>query len=226
MSQQKVSNERKKELEQLDPFQEKVLKTVAFLKEYKKHIIMVIGAVTAVVIALSAVMYSFKKSEETAALLVSRALSEYAAVNDPDKGYQEVKDDFEIVFKEYSNTTAGKQARVRFAKICFDASKFDQSFIAYKKALDVFKDNSLMKNFILASLGHVCIAKKDYEGAKTYFLQIENSDSGLLKDEAEYALATLYEMENNMPESKKKYEEIVSNYKDSIYLPLAEAKIK
>ncbi len=226
MPQQKVSNERKKELEQLDPFQEKLIKAAAFFKEYKKQSIMVVGAVVAVIIVFSAVMYSFKKSEESAALLVTRAMSKYAAVNDPDKGYQEVKDDFEMVFKEYSNTTAGKQAWVRFAKICYDASKFDESFTAYKKALDISKNQALMKNFILASLGQVCIARKDYENAKAYFLQIENSDTGLLKDEAEYALAALYEMDGNIPESKKKYQEIVSSYKDSIYLPLAESKIK
>lgn len=225
MADQKVSNERKKELEKLDPFQENLLKTMACAKEYKKQLILIASAVVLVAMVFSGVMYSFKKAENTAAVLVSQALKKYADAEDPDKGYAQVKDEFQLVFTDYANTVAGKQAKVKFAKICYDASKFDQSYQYYKESLEIFDDEALMENLLLSSLGHVCLAQKKFDEAEKYFLQIEKGKTDLLKDEARYTLAMLYETGHNAAESKKMYEKIVTEYENSMYKPVAQSKI-
>ncbi len=225
MADHKVSNERKKELEKLDPFQENLLKTMACAKEYKKQLILIAGAFVLVAMVFSGIMYSFQKAENTSAVLVSQVLKKYADANDPDKGYAQVKDDFQLVFTDYANTVAGKQAKVKFAKICYDASKFDQSYQYYKESLEIFDDEALMENFLLSSLGHVCLAQKKFDEAEKYFLQIEKGKTDLLKDEARYTLAMLYETDNNAAESKKMYERIVTEYENSMYKPIAQSKI-
>lgn len=227
MADRSVSNERRKELEQLDPFQEKMLKIMALAKENKKQLMLAVIAIVIVISVFSSVMYSFKKAESTAAILTNQALDAYAGNNDPVEGFAKVNDDFQTIFAEYANTAAGRQALVSFAKICYDASKFDLSYKYYKEALDRFKNDALMENLILSSLGHVCIARKAYEEAKTYFLQIEKGESDLLKDEARYELAVLYEADNNLDESRKMYEKIVSQSQNqsSIYAPIAKSKI-
>lgn len=225
MSEQRVSNERKKELEQLDPFQENLLKVITYAKEYKKQLILIAAALVLVAVVFSGIMYSFQKSENTAGILVSQALSKYAKADDPDKGYLEVKDDFQIIFTDYANTTAGKMAKVRFAKICYDASKFDPSYQYYKESLEIFKNKALMENFLLASLGHVSLARKEFEDAKKYFLQIEKGKSDLLKDEARFALAMLDEAADNTADSKKMYEKIVMDFENSMYKPIAKSKM-
>lgn len=225
MSEQRISNERKKELEQLDPFQENLLKVMTYVKEYKKQLILIAFAIALVVVVFSGIMYSFQKSENNAGKLVSQALTKYAKADDPDKGYLEIKNDFQIIFTDYTNTTAGKLAKVRFAKICYDASKFDQSYQYYKESLEIFKNEALMENFLLASLGHVSLARKEFEDAKKYFLQIEKGKIDLLKDEARFALAMLDEAADNTAESKKMYEKIVMDYENSMYKPIAKSKI-
>jgi tetratricopeptide (TPR) repeat protein len=225
MSEQRVSNERKKELGQLDPFQENLLKAIEYGKEYKKQLILIAGAIVLVAVVFSGIMYSFQKSENNADILVSQALTKYAKINDPDKGYLETKDDFQIIFTDYTNTTAGKLAKVRFAKICYDASEFDQSYKYYKESLEVFKNQIQMENLLLASLGHVSLARKNFEDAKKYFLQIEKGQADLLKDEALFALAMLDEAADNTAESKKLYEKIVMDYDSSMYKPIAKSKI-
>ena len=225
MADQKVSNERKKELEQLDPFQENLLKAMTYVKEYKKQLILIATAVVLVAVVFSGVMYSFKRAENSAARLVSQALTKYVKANDPDKGYLAVKNDFQIIFTDYANTIAGRQALVKFAKICYEASEFDQSYKYYKQSLEVFKNEALMENFLLASLGHVCLARKEFEEAKQYFFQIEQGKTDLLKDEARFTLAMLYESANNTVESKKMYEKIVTEYENSMYKPIAKSKI-
>lgn len=225
MADNKISNERKKELEQLDPFQQNLINAMEMVKNYKKQLILIIGAVMLVAIVFSGVMYSFQKAENSAATLVSQALTKYAKANDPDKGYQEVKDDFKTIFTDYANTSTGKLAKIQFAKICYDASKFDQSYKYYKESLETFKDEAMMENFLLVALGNVSIARKELEEAKNYLFQVEKGKSVLLKDEAQFTLAMLYETANNAAESKKMYEKILKNSENSIYNPIAKSKI-
>ncbi|MBU2429398.1 MAG: tetratricopeptide repeat protein, partial [Proteobacteria bacterium] len=160
MADRSVSNERRKELEQLDPFQEKMLKMMALIKENKKQLIFALIAVVLVIAVFSSVTYSFKKAEDTAAILVTQALDAYAGNDDPVNAFSKLNDDFQTIFSEYANTSAGRQALVAFAKICYDASKFDLSYKYYKEALVELKNDPLMENLILSSLGHVCIARK------------------------------------------------------------------
>ncbi len=222
----KISRERKKELEQLDPFQENLLKVMAYVKNFKKQLILIAGAVVLVVLVFSGVMYSFQRAENTAGILVTEALKKYAKVNDPEKGYLETEADFKVIFSEYANTNAGKLAKVKFAKICYEASKYDQSYEFYKESLQLFENNALIKNFLLASLGHVCIARKEFGEAKSYFLKIEEGKTGLLKDEAKFSLAMLDEVSGNAAESKKMYEKIVAEHESSLYMPIAKGKIE
>jgi predicted negative regulator of RcsB-dependent stress response len=225
MVDQSVSNERRKELEQMDPFQENFLKALDYAKENKKPIFFILGAIVVVCVIFSGIMFSFKKSEKKASDLVAKAVAGYSQVNDPIKGFEAVKDDFEAVFADYSNTSAGKIARVKFAKICFEAGQYDRAFELYKEALDEFKNEAGMKNFLLSSLGHVSQAKNDLDKAKSYFLQIETGSSDLLKDDAIFALAGLYEVSNDMDSSLKMYEKIVNEHETSIYRDIAESKI-
>ena len=225
MAEQGVSNERRRELEQLDPFQENLLKAMNYGKKYKNQIILIAGAIVLVAVVFSGIMYSFQKAENNAATLVNQAFTKYAKVNDPVKGYLEIREDFQTIFTDYANTIAGRLALIKFAKICYDASEFDQSYKFYKEAFETFKDEALMGNFLLASLGHVSLAREEFEEAKKYFLQIEKGETGLLKDEAVFALAILDEADDNTAESKKMYEKIVSEYENSMYKPIAESKI-
>ena len=225
MAEQRVSNERKKELEQIDPFQESLLKAMAYAKEYKKQLILITGTIVLVAVVFSGIMYNFQKAENTAALLVSQTLTQYATINDPDKGYLETRDAFQNIFAEYANTIAGKLAKVKFAKICYDASKFDQSYQYYKESLEILKNEAQMENFLLASLGHVSLARKELKEAEKYFLQIEQGKTNLLKDEAKFALAMLYATGDKVGESKKMYEKIVTEYETSMYRPIAQSKM-
>jgi predicted negative regulator of RcsB-dependent stress response len=225
MSEQKVSNERRRELTQIDPFQASLLKAMNYAKEYKKQLIFIAGAFVLVAIVFASVMYSLQKAENSAAMLVTQALTKYNKADDPQKGYIEIENDFKTIFTDFANTVAGKQALVQFAKICYDASEFDQSYKYYKEAFEAFKNEALMENFLLSSLGHVCLARKDLDEARKYFTQIEQGESDLLKDEAMFTLAMLNEADDNVIESKRLYEQIVAEYGNSMYVPIAQSKI-
>lgn len=229
MSDQSVSNERRRELEQMDPFQEALAKGLTYASENRKQLFLILGAVVVVCVVFSAIMFSFKRSEITASRLVADATRQYgetyAKDQDYKKGYDAVKDSFQSVFDEYSNTNAGRLALVTFAKICFDAGEYDKAYTLYSDALDTLGNEAGMENFMLSVLGNLSQIRNEPGKAKSYYLRIEKGSSDLLKDEARFSLALLYEADNDMEASLKMYEKILKENENSIYRAIAESRV-
>lgn len=224
MAAQRVSNERKKELRQLDPLQRNILKALDFASYYKKQLLYIAGAVVVVAIVFAGVLASFKRSENSASDRVARAMTVYRNLaEDPDAAYQAVKDDFQTVLTDYGNTDAGRMALVRFAGICMEAGQYDEAEKWFEKAYDVYGGQAGIGNFLLSSLGHVQLAKNNPEEAVRYFMQIETGESDLLKDEARFILAKIYEARQEDSNSRKMYDLIAREHENSIYADLAQS---
>jgi tetratricopeptide (TPR) repeat protein len=227
MVSQQVSNERKKELRQLDPLQRNLFKALAVAGTYKKQLLWVLGGVVVVAVVFAGVMISFKRAENKASDLVAVAMERYRSLaDDPNAAYQAVADDFQTVLNNYGNTGAGRIAQLRFAGICMDAGEYDQAGEWFEKALENVGEQAGMRNFILSSLGHVWLAKNDLDQAKTYFMKIDAGKSDLLKDEARFLLARIYESRQNEAESRKMYDMLVNDHAGSIYSDLARSRVE
>ncbi len=229
MSDQGVSNERRRELEQMDPFQEALVKGLAYASENRKQLMLILGAVVVVFVVFAITMFNFKRSEIKASEMVAKAGAAYAESMtkdpDPQKGFEAVKDQFEAVFDEYANTSAGRMAQVTYAKICFDAKEYDKAYTLYADALETLGNEAGIENFLLSALGNLAQLKNEPEKAKGYYLRIEKGASDLLKDEARFALALIYEAENDMESSLKMYEKIVKENGNSLYKSIAESRV-
>jgi predicted negative regulator of RcsB-dependent stress response len=224
MAAQRVSNERKKELRQLDPLQRNIFKAMDFARYYKKQLLYVSVAVVVVAIVFAGVLTSFKRSENTASDRVAKAMLQYSTLaEDPAAAYQAVKDDFQTVLTDYGNTDAGRLALVRFAGICMEAGQYDDAEKWFEKAYDVYGDQAGLGNFLLSSLGHVQLAKNNPDEAEPYFMQIETGESDLLKDEARFILAKIYEARQEASKSRKMYDLIAREHENSIYADLAQS---
>ena len=230
MANQGVSNERKKELTQMDPFQESLTKSLEWASAHKKQLMILAGALVGVVVVFSAIMFSFKQSEIKASELAAKAYEKYekkySQDRDARKGYDAVKDDFQALFDEYPNTSAGRMALINFGKICFEAKEYDQAFDLYSRALSTVGDKAGVKNFLLCAMGTICELNDDMEQAKSYYLRVEKGVSNLLKDEARFALALIYEKLNDTTAGRQMYEKIAESRGNSIYKAIAQARIE
>lgn len=227
MANQNVSNERKKELRQPDPLQKNLFKALAFAGTYKKQLLWVIGALVLAAVVFAGVMTNFKRSENKASDLVAGALERHRALaDDPHAAYLAVAEEFHTVLNDYANTSAGRVAQLRFAVICMDAGEYEQAGKWFEKALESLGDQAGLHNFILSSLGHVWLARNDLERAETYFLQIETGKSNLLRDEARFLLAKIYESRQNEAASLKMYGMLAQEHADSIYSDLARGMVE
>jgi tetratricopeptide (TPR) repeat protein len=224
--QQRISNERKRELEQLDPFQENLLKTIEYVKTYQKQLILIALGFVAVIVIFSVVIFNIKSSETKASLLLNKALAEYNTVDDAKEGLLLIKDDFSKLLEDYSNTAAGKMAKIKFAKISYNAADYDNAYELYKKALNDYNSDPAMESLIFSSLGHTCIALDNFKEAETYFVKIIDKNNALLKDEALYNMGIIAEKTGNKSASQDFYNKIISDYPDSPYIELAKNNIE
>ncbi|MCP4114646.1 MAG: tetratricopeptide repeat protein [Desulfobacteraceae bacterium] len=220
----KISNARKKELEQPDPFLEALQEYANASKKYRKQIIWVLCAVVAVVSVFSGTIYSIKRSEEKASGFLAQTLSRYSDA-DPVKGYETVKDDVGEFLESYPNTAAATQARVRFAEIAFKASKYEEAHKMYLAALDDFKKDASMGNLLMAALGRTCQALERHDEAEKWFRKISGGKSPLLKGEALFNLGVLLADKGDTAESRKLFETLVSDHEGSFYKPMVEARL-
>ncbi|NWH05491.1 tetratricopeptide repeat protein [Desulfobacter latus] len=230
MANQGVSNERKKELAQIDPFQAALIKSVEWASAHKKMLIISTGALFGLGVVFSIIMFNFKQSEIKASELAAKAYKhyeeQYSRDQDARKGYDTVKDDFQTLFDEYPNTSAGRRALINFGKICFEAGNYDQAYDLYARALSTVADQVGVKDFLLCTMGTICELNDDIEQAKSYYLRVEKGGSTLLKDDARFALALIYEKLNDTAAGRRMYEKIAESRGNSMYKPIAQARIQ
>ncbi len=170
MAERGVSNERKKELEQLDPFQENVLKAIGVAQKYKRPLLLGVVVLGIAVGAFWAALASFHNSEKKASDLLANALTVYAGSKDAKAGYQAVEKDFQQIFEEYANTAAGKMARIRFASMAHAAGHYDTAYEMFTAAYGEYRKDPFLQEMLLLSLGNVCVATKDYDKARSFFV--------------------------------------------------------
>lgn len=221
----KISNARRKELEQPDPILEALQRWANTVIRYKKQVAMVLGAIVAVVVVFSATLYSIGRSEDKASEFLTQVLSNYNDT-DPVKGYETVKDDVAKFISSYPNTAASAQARVRFAKIAFDAGKFEEAHGMYLGALDKFKGDKAMESLLFSSLGRTSLALGKVDEAETWFRKIVTAKGPMRKGEALFNLGLILADRGDSEQSQELLQEVVKDHGDSIYAPMAKARIQ
>ncbi len=223
--QQRVSNERRRELEELDPFQENLLKIIEYAKTYKTQLVLMALGIVAVIVIFSIVIFNIKSSENKASLFLNESLTKYNNIQNPEEGFKAVENDFSKLLEDYPNTAAGKMAKINFAKICYEASSYKKAYTFYKDALADYKNDPAMESLLLSSLGRTCLALDNFKEAEVYFVKITKKSEALLKDEALFNLGMIAEKTGDKNASHEYYKKIVSEYPDSIYKVLAQSKL-
>jgi tetratricopeptide (TPR) repeat protein len=224
--QQRVSNDRRRELEELDPFQESLFKALEYVKTYKKQLLFIAFGFILVIVIFSVVIFNIKSSGNKASLLLNETLTKYNQAQDPKEGYLSVENDFSKLLEDYSNTDAGKMAKIKFAKICYDGANFQKAYELYKSALSDYKSNTAIESLILSSLGRTCLALDNFKEAEDYFEKIIKRKDALLKDEALFNLGMIAEKTGKGNASRNFYKKIVAEYPDSLYKALAQNKLE
>ena len=220
----KISNARKKELEQPDPFIESLYRGMALAREYQKQLLLAGGVLLAVVLIVSGTLYSIRSSDDKAASLLAQALETYGSL-EPAEGYDAVQENLTRLISEYPNTGAGKMGQVRFAQICYDAGKFDKALSLYEGVLADFSNDPVMTNLIQVALGHTCQMLGKDDRAVSLFKAVAQGKADFLKDEALFNLGLLAEKTGEGDKGLSYFNQIVSDHAQSIYSSIAQSRV-
>ncbi len=186
----KISNQRKKELEQPDPFLESLYKGVEAAKQYKKQLILASGVLFAIICIVSGTMYMIRSSEVKASEMLAKAMERYGAL-EPAEGYVAAKPQLDALLEAYPNTASGRLAIIRLGEICYAAEKYDEAYALYTAALDEYKKDPVVRELLLFSLGHTCQALQKNEEAIRHFSALANNEEAFMKRDAQFQLGMI-----------------------------------
>ena len=113
------------------------------------------------------------------------------------------------------------------ADLLFYQNKLDQALATLDSIIKIFPDHSLADD-IFYTKANICIRKKDWTQAAKYFqIVIDKYSDDLLGDDATFALAEIYQYKlNDLERAKQLYQDLIFNYKDSVYLVEARKRFR
>ncbi len=225
MTEKGISNERKKELEQMDAFQANVLKSMEVAKKYKKPLLLGVVVVILVIAAFAGTMTSLKHSRENASQLLAKAVEVHAKNTDPKAGYDAVRQDFQKIFDEYSNTPAGKMARIQFGHMAYMAGDYDTANQMYEKAYEFFQKDANLKELLLLCRANILVEQKEYGKASGLFDKAFGGGDGIWKAQAGFMIARLSEFNEDPADVRKNYEKVSGEKSSSMYQEMAKDRM-
>lgn len=225
MAKKKVT--RKELLNEPDEFITFSAKLLKIIATYKVQLLYAVVLIILIGVAYSAASYFSFRSEAKAFAMLQKTMDTYNIAlrkNGPEKAYDDTKEEFLKIIDKYSGNRGGRIARIELANIANNAGDTDSAINLYNKALEDFSDIQTVKNIILCNLGYAFEEKKDLKSAVKHFEMIVSESDSFLKDEALFNLGRIYAAMGNDKSSKDAYKKIVSDFKDSFYIPIAKER--
>ncbi len=188
------------------------------------------GLCALVVVALVIFGYRFfaQRAETRAFALLEQTLADYEVnkkASSPQEAYNKASEELQRLVKKYGGNAGGKLARARHANISYEAGDYQKAIELYKQSLNDFKDDQLVYHLILSSLGYAYQRIEDDRNAVRYFEELSSASDSSLRDEALFNLGLLYEKLGDAADSRKAFQEIISNYPNSMYFDIAQEKL-
>ena len=136
-----------------------------------------------------------------------------------------VRSDFDALLASYGSLPAGRLGAVLYGHICLAGGAYDDAIAHYQESLAKFGPESSLGNVILNGLGTAYQQKGDYPRAVTYFKQIVDGSSAVLKDVALFNLGRLYGQLGQTEESRKSYQQLSTEFPQSMFANVVKEKI-
>jgi len=199
-----------------------------FVRANQKTMIMAASALLLLAVIISGVIYFQKKAEEKAQALLGQAITQIEAAsrsNSADTRYAEIKPRLKKLIDQYGGTDAGKAARLKYADLCYQTGDYEKATDMYQAALAGYSNDPDLRHLILNGLGYAQEKRGEYALAAESFKRIVNEEDAVLKDQALFNLGRIYGRMGEAKKQQEAYEQLVSDYPDSMYYQLAREKL-
>jgi len=219
---------RKQLLKEPDQFITFSGKLIAFGQTHLKSILIGAGSILALILIITVAGQISNRNENKASERVEKALAKYsAALQDTDAktAYDRVKADFDDIFDAYGSKNTVKIARIAYGDICYNAGDVDAAIASYQQALDDFAQAPALKSIVVSGLGHAYMLKEELPEAIRYFEMLSQDAEKTMKSGALFNLAWLYEATGEAEKSKARYEQLLAEFPNAMYVDLVKERI-
>ena len=219
---------RKQLLKEPDQFITFSGKLIAFGQTHLKPILIGVGSILALILIITATNQISNRNENKASDRVQKALAKYSAAlqdTDAETAYERVKADFNGIFEDYGSRNVVKVARIAYGDICYNAGDADAAIAAYQQALEDFAQAPALKSIVVSGLGHAYMLKDELPEAIRYFEMLSEDGEKTMKSGALFNLAWLYETTGEVEKSKARYEQLLAEFPNTMYVDLVKEKI-
>lgn len=225
MAQKRIS--RKQLLKEPDEFISKSTRLLSWAKSNPKPLIYGGCAFFALILAVSAYTYYNGARARAGFELLGQGLVKYQAKADDDKSaaLAAAKPDFEKLIDTFGRQPAGVLGRVLFGHINLAGQDPDTAIALYQQALEKLGDDPALTNLILNGLATAYEQKGQTDEAIAYCEKIRAGNSPVLKDSALFHLGRLYGKAGQSEKSLKAYEQLSTDFPESVYAEIAKEKI-
>lgn len=226
MARRKIS--RKELVKEPDEFITLTGQVIHWARENTRPLIYGVCIFFGAILLISAYRFYSAHQRDNASALLSQTRSAYQealqADQDPAKALAAVKPQFERLVDEYGSWSAGQLGRVLFAHAALVANAPDEAIALYKTALDDFKADPTVTASILNGLAGACMQKGDSAAAIGYLERLVAGSGKMLKDTALFQLGTLYKAVGQEEKSRQTFQQLSTDYPDSVYANIAKEK--
>ncbi len=220
---------RKQLLKEPDEFFHFSSRLIQFGNVYRKQILYILSAVIIIFLAASVNHYYSNKAADDAFTMLKQAQLRYEGVL-KDKGAEiaclEMAEEYEGLFKKYSNREGGKIAKVVYANICYQGKKYNKAIELYKESLKAFKHNTFFENQVLSGIGHSYEKKKDYANALKYFEMIVTGSEPVMSDKALYNIGLIYDANGEKDKSRDAFKRIIKEKENSMHIEIVKENVE
>lgn len=219
---------RKQLLKEPDEFLTTADKIIGWAKANTKSVIVGCCIFFGVVLLVSGYAYVRQHNASEAENMLAQALASYQSEIETKDGAAALaasRSAFDALLSSYGDYASGRLGTVIYGHICLAGQAYDDAIGEYKKALTYYGADSSLHNVILNGLGAAYQQKGDYLQAVVYFKQLADGSSPVLKDVALFNLGRLYSQLGKPEESQKVYQQLSSEFPQSMYAAVAKEKV-
>jgi len=219
---------RKELLKKPDEFITLTGRAIQFASVYQKQMSYGLYGLVAVALVVFGYRFFAQRAETKAFALLAQTMANYEVnkkASSPREAYRKASEELQRLVKKYGGNAGGKFARTRYANISYEAGDYHKAIELYRQSLHDFKDNQLVYHLILSSLAYAYQRIEDDRNAAKYFEELSSATDSGIRDEALFNLGLLYEKLGDAAGSREAFQEIISNYPNSMYFDIVQEKL-
>jgi len=224
----KKKKTRKELLKEPDEFITFTGKVITIARGHQNQISYLLVAIAAIALIFFGYRFFAQRAETRAFAILGQTQSKYETLKKSSsaaEAYSQVSEAFQGIIKKYGGNAGGKLARLIYANISYDAAQYDNAIALYKQSLKDFKEDKLVYNLILGSLGYAYQQVKDEQNAATYFEKAASATNSTISEESLFNLGSIYKKLGEADKSQQALQKILNDYPNSIYSDMVEEEL-